>query len=262
MDRVAFHLFGSPIYWYGIIMATSVLVAFMVGSWLCKKIGYKDDIPFETLLAAVPLGFLFARLYYVLFNEDGVGIGNFFDFSSGGIAGIAIYGGVIGACIGVFIYTRFVKKCSFFAITDILVIAAILAQCIGRWGNFFNQEVYGVETGGFHLFPFTVLIEGTPHLALFFYESILSLVGFFVLLKVFSKQKKVGTTSAVYLIWYGAVRALLEPLREADYTLMLGFVPISLAVSLLAIAFGIALLYLNRVGKISQKYVTLLKETK
>jgi len=254
ISPVAFYIGGTAIFWYGIIIATSILVAVFVGSWLCKKIGYKDEIPFEVMLVTVPIGILFARIYYILFS--GGDFSNFFDIRGGGIA---IFGGIIGACLGVWIYSR-IKKCGFFAITDILVICAILAQSIGRWGNFFNTEVYGLETS-FDLFPLTVVgMSGNSYLALFFYESILNLIGFFVLLQVFSKQKKIGTTSAVYLIWYGVVRAILEPLRSNAFILSAGILPVSLITSILAIAIGCVILYLNHKNKIPQNNESLYKD--
>jgi len=256
MSRVAFYLFDFPIYWYGIIIAFSVILAVMIGVWLCKRIGYKDEIPYEVMLAAVPLGFVFARLYFIIFSS-GVGLADFFAFRDGGIA---IYGGIIGGALGILIYTKLIRKCGFFAITDLLVIGVILAQSIGRWGNFFNQEVYGFAVS-INFFPLTVMISGTPHLALFFYESILNLLGFVILLKVFSHSKKIGTTSAVYLIWYGIVRAVLEPFREAAFQLMIGPFPVSLVVSFFAIAIGVLILYLGKVGFISQKNVTLLAKS-
>ena len=256
MSPIAFHLFGLPIYWYGVIIATSVLIAMIVGTWLCKKLDYKEELPFEILLAVVPIGLLGARFLSIL--GSGGSFTEFFSFRDGGMS---IYGGILAACLGAFIYTRFIKKCSFFAVTDLLVIAGILAQSIGRWGNFFNGEVYGLETS-FHFFPLTVNVDGGYHLALFFYESMLNLLGFFILLKVLSKQKKIGTTSAVYLIYYGCIRAVLEPLRESTYNLTVGPIMLSFALSILAIALGCLILYLNKVDRISQKNLSLYKDTK
>jgi phosphatidylglycerol:prolipoprotein diacylglycerol transferase len=137
-----------------------------------------------------------------------------------------------------------------------VVIVLILAQSIGRWGNYFNQELYGLSTGNFHMFPFTVLIGGSPHLALFFYESILNLVGFILLFIVFSKQKNWGTTSAVYLIVYGTIRGSLELLRDPYYILG-NNIAVSMVISIVAIGLGILLLILGKLGKISQKDMAL-----
>ena len=136
------------------------------------------------------------------------------------------------------------------------MLVLILAQSIGRWGNYFNQEVYGLSTGDFHFFPLTVKVGGSAYLALFFYESILNLIGFFILYKTFSKQKRYGTASAVYLIIYGTIRASLELLRDSEYILG-NTVPVSMLISFAAIALGILLLILARRGKLSQKDIAL-----
>lgn len=253
MSPVAFSLFGVEIYWYGIIISFAIIVAFLMASYVMKKIGFRDEIVFEVLLAIIPLGIIGARLFYLIFTK-GESLLNFFDFRGGGLA---IYGAVIAGIIGVFIYTRCVRKSSFFAISDIVVLVLILAQSIGRWGNYFNQELYGLSTGDFHFFPLTVMISGSPHLALFFYESFLNLIGFIILFKVFSKQKKYGTTTAVYLIVYGTIRASLEMLRDQQYIMSSPGFPISVVISIVAIAFGILLLYLNKLGKLSQKDIAL-----
>ena len=142
-----------------------------------------------------------------------------------------------------------------------------MGQSIGRWGNFFNQEAYGLATN-WHCFPFTVYIEAIDeyHLATFFYESILNLIGFAVLLTIFLKQKKHGTTTATYFIWYGIVRAIIEPLRmdsllfpgtTADFV----FNRVSFVLSIAICITGVILLYLNKKGKLSQNDKHLFKST-
>ena len=249
---MGFEIFGLSIRWYGVIIAAAILIAVLIGMRVLKKAGYKEDISFEVMLAIVPIGILGARLYYIIFS--GTSITDFFRFRDGGMA---IYGAIIAGAIALFVYTRFIKKCSYFAVADVLVIVLIIAQSIGRWGNYFNSEVYGFEVG-FNFFPLTVEVSGRYHLATFFYESILNLIGFFILLKIFSKQKKIGTTTASYLIYYGIVRAILEPLRVPGYVLMIGPIAVSFLVSLIAICAGGVILYLNHKGLISQKNASLL----
>lgn len=224
-----------------------------MASYVMKKIGFRDEIVFELLLIVIPIGIIGARIFYLIFTK-GESLLNFFDFRGGGLA---IYGAVIAGTVGVIIYTRFIRKSSFFAIADIVVLVLILAQSIGRWGNYFNQELYGLPTGDFHFFPLTVKISGSPHLALFFYESILNLIGFIVLFKIFSKQKKYGTTTAVYLIIYGTIRASLEMLRDQQYIMSRPGIPVSFVISVVAIVTGILLLYLNKLGRLSQKDISL-----
>lgn len=251
MNPVAFSLFGADIYWYGIIISCAIVVAFILASSIMKKIGFRDEIVFEVLLIAVPLGIIGMRLHYIIFSGDS--ILNFFKFREGGLA---IHGAILGGALGVFLYTRFIRKCSFFAISDVVVVVLILAQSIGRWGNFFNQEVYGLATGNFHFFPLTVIIGGEAHLALFFYESVLNLIGFIILFNVFLKQKKYGTATAVYLIIYGTVRASLELLRDKEFILG-GEIPVSFIISVIAMGIGFLLLYLSKLGKLSQKDIAL-----
>jgi len=250
--RVAFDLFGMEIFWYGIIITLSIIVAFLLALYFMKKMGFREEIVFELLLLLVPLALVGARLWYVIV-EDG-SLANFFNFRDGGLA---IYGAIVFGSIGLLIYTLAIRKCSFFAISDVVAIVLILAQSIGRWGNYFNQELYGFEVG-FHFFPITVMIGSTPHLALFFYESVLNLIGFVALFTLFMRpNRKYGTVTAVYFIIYGVVRAILEPLRMPVYQMMIGPIPVSIVLSVLAVGVGILLLVLGKMGKLSQKDIAL-----
>ncbi len=253
---VGFEIFGVHIAYYGIIIASGLLIGIILADFLCRKKGYDNNIPYVLVLLLVPLAILGARLYYIVFSDQ-LTMADFFDFSNGGFQGLAIYGAEIGGLLGVIIYCS-IKKCSVFAITDLIVPSLILGQSIGRWGNFMNQEAYGAATN-WNCFPFTVYIDALQeyHFATFFYESILNFIGFWVLLSVFFKQKKIGTATATYLIWYGIVRALIEPLRT-DSLLIPGttadfvFNRISFVLSIALCIVGVVLLYLNKKGKLSQ----------
>lgn len=246
---MGFTIFGIEIRWYGVMITAGIVAAFVIASAIFKKLRYKEDIPFEMLLAIVPIGIICSRLWYVIMES--VPIEQMFDFWRGGLT---IHGAILGGALGLLIYSKFIRKSSFFALADVLVIVLILAQAIGRWGNFFNHELYGplVENPFFQFFPIAVSIDGNFYLALFFYESMLNLVGFFMLFNIFTRQKKIGTTTASYLIYYGIVRAILEPLRMEPYIMRLGSLPISVLISVLAVALGILILVLNKYGKISQ----------
>lgn len=250
--RVAFEIFGLEIYWYGIIMSFAIVTAFLTAGFFMKKVGFRNEIVYEILLIVVPLGILGARLLFLLCTP-GESLTNFFNFRDGGIA---IWGAILFGALGIFIYTRFVRRCSFFAVSDIVALGVILAQSIGRWGNFFNEELYGLETG-FHFFPLTVMVGVTPHLALFFYESILNLIGFLILLKVFSRQKKYGTTTAVYLLIYGIVRSALELFRDPKFIMDSPGFPVSFAFAIAAIVCGIVLLILSKYDKLDQRDIAL-----
>ena len=262
--NVGFKVFGIFISYYGVIIAVALVIGVLICTFMCKYKKFDTSIPCTLLICIFPLAILSARLYYIIFS-DKLTIADFFDFSNGGFRGLAIYGGIIGGFLGVLLYCV-CKKCSILTITDLLVAALLLGQAIGRWGNFCNQEAYGLATN-FHFFPITVFIENSldygPHLATFFYESILNLIGAIFLMIVFRKQKKYGTTTACYMIWYGVVRAIIEPLRTDSLLIFPGndFVlnRISFVISIALVAVGVLLLYLNKKGKLSQNDKNLLK---
>jgi phosphatidylglycerol:prolipoprotein diacylglycerol transferase len=261
---VGIDILGLNIKFYGIIIAFGMLVAMAVGMYFCKKRKYDDNVPYEIFLTVVPLAVLGARLIFVLFSADAT-ILDFFKFREGGMT---IYGGVIFGALGVVIYSVLIKKVSFAAVSDLVAPGLLLAQSIGRWGNYFNQEVYGLPTGDFSFFPLTVYIDelhaldgvAGNYLATFFIESFLNLIGFVFLFIMYFRWKKLGMSTAIYLIWYGTVRAIMEPLRMDN----LGFTGGNSAgwekltnhiffwVSIAIVAVGVVLLILIKRGKISQ----------
>ena len=126
-------------------------------------------------------------------------------------------------------------------VTDALAPLVLLAQGIGRWGNFFNGEVYGkvVTDPSWQWFPASVKVGGSWHMALFFYESVLDILGFVVVLLIFFKfRKHFGIATGAYLIYYGTIRFCLEPLRESSFILRLGRLPISQIMSGLMVLCG------------------------
>ena len=168
---------------------------------------------------------------------------------------MAIYGGIIGGLIGLIIYSL-VKNQSILKITDLVTPSLIIAQAIGRWGNFANQEVYGkiVTEQAQQWFPFAVYIDklGEWHYAMFFYESMMCLVGFLILMYLFKRVKQCGVVTSVYLIFYGTERFILEGMRQESEILFIGNtnIPVSQVVSLLFVIAGlitlITILYLER----------------
>ena len=240
-SRVAFSLFGKDIYWYGVIICAAILVAIGVATYFCKVNKYDVEMPINIAFVIVPSGILFARLFSVIF-EDGLSLADFFNFRTGGMS---IIGAVIGGAIGLTIYVLVKKEKNPLLYFDTLAVVLILAQAIGRWGNFFNGEVYGQlvdPNSAWCFFPLVVKVNGMFYQALFFYECVLNLVGFFVLALVYIISKKQGLPTAIYLIYYGAVRTVLEGFRNEAYILRLGAVPISQVFSVIMIAAGVALL--------------------
>ena len=223
-SRVAFTLFGRDVYWYGVLMAIGILLAV----WLTLKEGKRkrlteDDI-LDMCLVIIPSGVVGARLYYVLFEwasyaADPIRILYIWE------GGLAIYGAVIGGLLGMFIYSR-VKKHRFLKLADCIAPGLVLAQAIGRWGNFFNQEAYGlpINNGALMWFPMAVRIEGTHyfngelctnpyHMATFFYESMWCLIVFIVLWSCRKKFKHDGDALLTYAALYGFERMFVERLR-------------------------------------------------
>ena len=238
-NRVAFSIFGVDIYWYAIIITCAIILALILTVVLVKIKGLDNDLPVDAFIAIIPLGIIFARLFSVLFS--GAGIQTFFEFRNGGMS---IIGAIIGGVIGILLLCLVKKKYIFFHISDVVAPVLILAQAIGRWGNYVNGEVYGWQVTSQHLqfFPFAVNIGENWFLALFFYEFIFDLIGAVVLFLVFLKTEKTGLTTAIYLIYYGAVRLVLETFRDTKYVLTFLGLPISQIVSAIFLICGVVIL--------------------
>ena len=215
MLNPGFYIGSLHIKWYGVIIAASMVVALVVAMLNAPKRDVKRESLITAALITIPLAIIGARLFYVAFYAEHsysfVEILRIWD------GGNAIYGGLIGGAIGIGIYCLVSKK-NFFAIADIIVPALILAQALGRWGNFVNQEAYGYAISNPNLwwFPFGVFIEadGLWHYATFFYESMWNLIGFVILMLVLHLTKKRnGLVTSCYFIIYGVGRALIESIR-------------------------------------------------
>ena len=244
-SRVAFEIGNRPVYWYGILLAASVLAAMFFALKSAKRYRWKEDDMIDVCLLAVPLGVVFARIYYVVFSWS--------TYASNPLSilylwegGLAIYGALLGGVIGVFIYARW-KKRSIIELMDVIFPGVALAQAIGRWGNFINQEAFGIEitNKAWMWFPFAVRIDATNtiHYATFFYESLWCLGIFFFLWFYRSRFTRRGDVVAVYAMLYGFERALIEGLRTDS--LMLGPLRISQIVSALLFV-GIAVYFVIR----------------
>jgi phosphatidylglycerol---prolipoprotein diacylglyceryl transferase len=209
-------VFGS-ITWYSVLIMTGILFAYFLGTREAKRLKLPKDTMLDVVLVSVPAGIIGSRVYYVLMKMD--------EFKADPVSvlyiwngGVAIYGAVIGGLLAVFIYSR-VKKIPMASLTDIVAPGLILAQAIGRWGNYFNREAFGpVITEKFwQFFPAGVLIsEGGAevwHAATFFYESMWNLLVFAVLWFNRRRMKKRGDMFLWYLALYGCGRFMIEQLR-------------------------------------------------
>ena len=215
-----FQLLGFDIRFYGIIIAFGLLLAVLYGLKRSKQFGLKEDDILDGVLGIVPFAIVCARLYYCAFSWD--------SFKHDPISilyiwqgGLAIYGGVLGAALGVVVFCL-IKKIKLGAVLDIVALGFLIGQSIGRWGNFFNREAFGAQTESFlRMGLYNTLGQSYQYFhPTFLYESVWNLVGF-VLLHVLSKKRQYdGQIALGYAVWYGLGRAFIEGLR-AD-SLMLG----------------------------------------
>ena len=206
--------------WYGFLMGTAFLIAVVVSAELMPLRGLKKDLPYDLIWWIFPLSIIGARFAYVVnFPEQ---FSNFYEMIAVWNGGLSIYGGVIGGTIGLVICCL-IKKVNPISAMDCVAPVLILGQAIGRWGNFFNVEVYGHEitNSAMKWFPMGVRVNGVWHLATFFYESVLDLAGFFILLLLVRKTKQKGIVASSYLTYYGFIRFFLEDLREDQFKMFI-----------------------------------------
>jgi len=247
-----FNLFGLRINFYGIISALSYLLGVLITVKNAKKRGFKTENIITLACYVIPMAIIGARLYYVLFRLEYYT--NFWDIFKIWEGGLAFYGGLIGGAIAVLLYCIIHKK-NFLALADIIAPSLIMAQALGRWGNFFNQEAYGnyVSNPSLQWFPFSVFIEHCSqsgclcngsgwHMATFFYESMWNLMTFAVLTLLLYKinLRQNGIIASMYLILYGIGRAIIEGLRTDS--LYLGSLRVSQLLSIIFIALGLIML--------------------
>ena len=213
-NPIAFTLFGVDIRWYGILVATGILVAVTLAYLRFPKHGLKSDDLLDIALISVPVGIIGARAYYVIFQwEDYAGdIGKILDVRGGGLA---IHGGLICGFIAGFLVCRY-KKIIFLDAIDAVIPGVALAQAIGRWGNYFNSEAHGGPTD----LPWAIMVNGQGVHPTFLYESIWCLF-LFIFLSIKDRNRKfIGQTFLLYCILYSLERFFVEWLRTDS--LMIG----------------------------------------
>ncbi|MBR2860502.1 MAG: prolipoprotein diacylglyceryl transferase [Clostridia bacterium] len=218
---------GFDIYWYGILIATGFALAFAICTYFSRKRNFPKDMTTDLLMIAIIGAIIGARGYYVAFEWDRYCVsGNFFATLGRIVSirdgGLAIYGGVIGAVIGMAIYAAR-KKYKLAQLLDLCAGPLALGQAIGRWGNFFNQEAHGalVKNPNLQFFPYAVYLDSPKdpsdvvgwYQATFFYESAWCFLIFAFLTVLFFKQKYRGQAVLWYLALYGFERGIVEWLR-------------------------------------------------
>lgn len=225
-----FSVFGFQVALYGVVIAIGVLVGISAAAQVAKRTGQDPEMYWDFAIYAVIFSIIGARIYYVIFSWDDYknDLLSIFNIREGGLA---IYGGVIAAFTTVFVYSK-IKKLNGFTVADTGVVGLILGQAIGRWGNFFNREVFGEYTENIFAMRLPVDMvrrsdisetiaahmqaEGVNYIQVhptFLYECLWNL-GIFVLLILWWKHKKFeGEVALLYLGGYGLGRFWIEGIR-------------------------------------------------
>ncbi len=234
------------IHWYSILLFIAILLGSNLAIKEAKRHGFEENFMVNLLFLGVIFGIIGARIYYVIFNFDYYK-DNLLEIFKVWNGGLAIHGGIIAGLITVAIYC-YKKQVNLLKILDYLVVGLIIAQAIGRWGNFFNGEAHGAVTSlayleSLHLPKFIIdgmYINGSYYIPTFLYESIWCLIGFIILLVIRRRKfMKVGYLTSFYLIWYGIERFFVEGMRT-DSLMFLSF-RVAQLVSLFMVVVGIGL---------------------
>ena len=207
---------GFEIYWYGVLIAIGAALAVFAAHRRAKRLGLPADSALDVALAVLPSGFLGARLYYVLMRPELFrSLRDFFDLRSGGLA---VYGGVLAGVLAGYVYAR-LKRRDFVRLADMALPCVALAQAVGRWGNFLNEEAYGavIPAGWLRFFPVSVFIRetGEYHAAAFFYESTWCLLIFLLICVLPSRRRFDGRGAGAlgYAAMYAFERCAVEGIR-------------------------------------------------
>jgi len=201
------------IHFYGLIIATGLMLAVV---YCCKRsaqFGLKEDDVLDGVLWVTPFAIVCARIYYCAFSwheyaADPISVLYIWN------GGIAIYGGVLGAIIGIAVFCR-IKKIKVTTVLDLVLLGFLIGQSIGRWGNFFNREAFGAPTESFfRMGLFNTLTQSWEYYhPTFLYESVWNAIGFVGLHFLSKKRKYDGQIALCYAAWYGLGRAFIEGLR-------------------------------------------------
>lgn len=213
VDSVAFSIGKMDIAWYAIIITCGMIAAVAYTMFRTKQAGLNPDVIIDYALWTIPFGIIGARLYYVLYKlEDFDSFREVINIRSGGLA---IYGGIIAGAITVFVVSK-VKKIPFLFIADCCTPGIILAQAVGRWGNFMNGEAFGYETDIFCRMGINNYLTGYETIYVhptFLYESIWNVLGFVLINLFYKKRQYDGQVFLLVFGWYGLGRMLIEGLR-------------------------------------------------
>ncbi len=235
VNRVAFTLFGREIYWYAICILSGYLLGLLFVTKTCKKRGVNPDDIFDICFWGLIISIISARIYYCIF--DWKSVGGFWGIFRVWEGGIAIYGALIGAIATAYFFCK-KRALNTLNVFDICSPGLLIGQIIGRWGNFFNAEVYGRETDNF----LRMTINGGAGVhPLFLYEGAWNFLGLLLILIFRDKKRADGQVFFFYILWYSLGRLFLEGMRNSEYILYLvpNVLGISQVVSFLGVILGI-----------------------
>ncbi|WP_435790895.1 prolipoprotein diacylglyceryl transferase [Clostridium sp.] len=247
MEPIAFNIFGLPVAWYGIFIATGMMVGILLADFTSRLKNVNYDELLNITLISFPVAIIGARAYYVAFefNQYKDNLLQVFNIRQGGLA---IHGGVIFGMIAALLYTRY-KKESLLKFADVAAPSIIIGQAIGRWGNFFNSEAHGgpVSQGFISEFPDFIqkgmLIDGVYYHPTFLYESIWNVLVCLILIYLLTKTFKRGTVFFTYIGLYSIGRFFIEGLRTDS--LMFAGLRVAQLISLAGVALWIIFVVVN-----------------
>lgn len=274
VNDTAFTLFGLEIKWYGLIIATGILLSLIYGFSQMKKYGIDPDRAVDAVIAGIIGALIGARAYYVIIQWKYYS-GNLLSIFNLRNGGLAIYGGIIGGLLLGGMVAKF-RKLKLLPLLDVTGICLLLGQGIGRWGNFTNQEAFGYNTEG--LFGMTSekisswihtmrssadagedILAMNPDIPVhpcFLYESAWCLLGFLLLALLAKKIRKYdGQIFLIYIAWYGLGRFFIEGLRTDS--LKIGTVRVSQALAAICVITSVILLITvgSKVKRMGSDYV-------
>ncbi|MDR3239876.1 MAG: prolipoprotein diacylglyceryl transferase [Clostridiales bacterium] len=251
LSRVAVEIASFKLYWYGVFIVLGVLLGMLAALQEAKRVGHDPGLYTDFLLYALIAALAGARLYYVIFSWDNYK-NNLLQIFAIREGGLAIYGGVIGSFICAYVYTK-KKKLNFWAFGDVAILGLILGQAVGRWGNFFNREVFGHYTDSLlamrylkdqvsnippSVLEHVITVNGAQYIQVqpaFLYESLWNLL-VFTAMQIYKKHKKMdGEVVFLYLFGYGLGRFFIEGIRTDQLMLFSTGIPVSQLLSALLV---------------------------
>ena len=248
LNSDAFSIGPITVKWYAICICLGLIIAFLVCERKAKFFGIKDDDFLDLVLFAVPIGLIGARVGYILMDLKS--FSSFSDMIAVWNGGLSIYGGLIAAFLALIVLCK-IKKVDLFSVLDLAVIGIMIGQILGRFGNFFNIEVYGQQTN----LPWRmgIGVDGISEYVhpLFLYEAIWNLIGLVLILAFLDQRKFKGEAFLWYSAWYGLGRGFMEGLRDSEFQLMLGSIRINQLIAFVALGAAVIAWVYFRFFKIS-----------